>query len=759
MNRKASPSTGRSSVSLRELGLSPWFAMVAIALSACADDSRRTAEPASSHRIAHSGSSTCRECHADAYADWASSHHALAERAVDPQLDGESWTAPVVDGGESPSDSSAAGASDLDLRWEGDALQVHALGGMPAGPLEVPRVIGEDPLRQLLVDFGEGRLQSTALAFDPHAREWFDVFGDGREPGEWGAWTGRGMNWNSMCARCHNTALEKRYDRTSDRYATTWAELGVGCEACHGPAADHVAWQRSKAAERDPSLERMRLGNDPERLHGLCGSCHSRRAELHGEHDPHAPFLDLYLPELPSLSEVFYADGQVHDEDYEYAAFSLSRMHHQGVTCTSCHDPHLARPREKGNALCLSCHGQQVTERLGPIDPESHAHHTPGTPGGDCVDCHMPLTTYMQRDPRRDHGFTIPDPRLTIEFGIPNACNRCHTDRGATWAEQHVNAWYGDRMQRRSRERARWVARARSGDPDLGPALAAFFADEPYPAWRAVGTLVLSEYLHDDAVRAALVERLEDPDAIVRVAAAQALDGAAADPRVAAALQERLDDPRRAVRVLTAWALRATVDRGHRAHDELLAYFDHNVDQPSGLAMEASYHFDRGDARKALALLDLAVEWDPGSPELARTRGVVRSTTGDAEGALAELERAVELDPQNAFLHYQHALALSELERLEEAAAALLQAVALQRVFPRAWYNLGLAFHALGRGPEAMDALARACEQAADDAELWFAYASVCRDLGELQRGRFAAERALLADPNHRGARALLDSL
>src|SRR5205085_7347647 len=83
----------------------------------------------------------------------------------------------------------------------------------------VARVIGNDPLRQFLVAFPDGRFQALEAAWDPHSNQWFNVYGnEDRKPGEWGHWTGRGMNWNYMCASCHNTRLRRNYDQANDSY-------------------------------------------------------------------------------------------------------------------------------------------------------------------------------------------------------------------------------------------------------------------------------------------------------------------------------------------------------------------------------------------------------------------------------------------------------------------------------------------------------------------------------------------------------------
>src|SRR5262249_35115666 len=153
--------------------------------------------------------------------------------------------------------------------------------------------------------FPGGRDQTLEASYDPGRGEWFDVYGDeDRQPGEWGHWTGRGMNWNSMCAGCHNTRLRKHYDVRADRYATTPAERSVGCEACHGPSKAHGEWRAShpKAEGKDPALRSF----TPAQWLAACGSCHSRRTELSGDFVPGDGFDDHYALTIVDESLLYY---------------------------------------------------------------------------------------------------------------------------------------------------------------------------------------------------------------------------------------------------------------------------------------------------------------------------------------------------------------------------------------------------------------------------------------------------------------------
>ena len=344
----------------------------------------------------YAGSDSCRECHAQAYNKWTNSHHALAERRVDAQIDRQAFE---------PAHTIKHGTQTSEAHAHDGQFQLTTMGadGKPA-TFKPDRVLGEHPLRQFLFPSAGGRWQVGELSFDPRTNEWFDVYGnEDRVAGEWGHWTGRGMTWNSMCASCHNTRLRKNYHPATDTYSTTMAERGVGCESCHGPLKQHVIWQRQRGgtATNDPTVHRL----DKNQMLDTCGSCHARRGELTGDFTPGEKFFDHYSLTIPDGSDLYYPDGQVREEDYEFTSFLSSKMHAACVRCMDCHEPHSSKNLITGDALCLRCHAPPVAPAP-KIDPASHTHHQANTAGSRCVDCHMPLTTYMQRHARRDHGFT-----------------------------------------------------------------------------------------------------------------------------------------------------------------------------------------------------------------------------------------------------------------------------------------------------------------------------------------------------------------
>ncbi|HEY3862848.1 MAG TPA: tetratricopeptide repeat protein [Verrucomicrobiae bacterium] len=695
----------------------------------------------------YAGSAACAGCHRDEFEAWAKSHHGLAEQLVH----GTKYEA-IATNASSPREARLA-----------------------------DRVIGCDPLAQFLASAPGGRWQALSTAWDPHRKEWFDIFGaEQRQPGEWGHWTGRGMNWNSQCAACHNSRLFKNYDQAADTYHTTMAERTVGCESCHGPLQAHVQWQRQhgNSGQHDTTVPRM----TPRQQVETCGSCHSRRSELTADFKPGGEFLDHFELAMVDGSGVYYPDGQVHGEDYEYASFLGSRMHAGGVRCVDCHDPHSAKPRLPGNFLCLRCHNGAYPNAP-VINPVAHSHHrahgynSAGVlvdadlmhfkpedikeTGGECVNCHMPQTVYMQRHARHDHGFTIPDPLLSKQFGVPNACNRCHADKDANWALAQTDKWYGKLMERPTRLRAIALAEARAGNAASVETLLKILPAETNSYWKAAIINVLQPWTSEPPVDAMLRQCLGDTNALVRERAVRVLggDGDLPSESAAAALRARLEDPMRGVRMAAAWALRATLDTNSLAGRELESLLDFHADQPQGQLQRGEFLLARGERQPALAYYRKAAEWDPSSAAVRRDLAVLYASLNDNSAALEQLREAVRLEPGEAEYHYSLALALSDAGDLDQAIAQLQETTRLNPRHAAAWRNLGLALASKEDLPGALDALARAESIAPNDPRIPFARATVLARMERLPEARAACARALELRPDYSEAQDLMRTL
>jgi Flp pilus assembly protein TadD len=736
--------------------LAGWLLIVGLLLAGgcerrpASDSAKASAPDAPVPLNAYAGSAACAECHRAAHELWRQSHHALAERPVAPAQDAPAFR---------PAREFRDGSFTTRVEWAA-AQPVVTTRGLAQTPAAVPvaRVLGESPLRQFLVAADGGRWQTLEAAWDPHRAEWFNVFGaEDRRGGEWGHWTGRGMNWNSMCADCHNTALRKNYAPATDSYRTAMAEPGVGCEACHGPARAHVEWRRHHgSATTDPTLAKLK----PEEMLDACGTCHSRRAELTGRFVPGDAFTDHFALATVDETANYFVDGQVREEDYEFASFLSSRMHAAGVRCGDCHQPHSAKTLLPGNALCQRCHAGGANGAP-VIIPAAHTFHRADSTGSQCVNCHMPQTTFMQRHRRHDHGFTIPDPLLTEELGIPNACNRCHTDRDTAWTRTAAEKWYGGKLARPTRERARWIAAARRGDRSAVSPLLGLLRTNATPFWQGVAVRMLESWVHESSVEQAVRKLDSHTNSLVRANVVRALEplatagaGPARDTVTA-----RLEDADRSVRVAAAWTLRSQLNLDSRAGRELRHSLEYQADQPVGQLRLGHFHASRGELPKALEHFRRAVAWDPNSPPLRRELAVALSQSGDAAGAVAELEAAAQLDPKEAEFRFLLALGYGEAERPERVQRELEAALRLNPNHARAAYNLGLLLHGRGDRERALTALLQAEAADSQDARIPYARATVHAELGQRDEARTAARRALELRPGWTGAEELVRSL
>ncbi len=396
------------------------------------------------------GSEQCKTCHEQAFTEWQGSHHDWAMKpATEEFVLGDFNNVTFDHFGETTTFSHSEGKyfiTTLNARAEEETFQVAY-------------TFGFYPLQQYLLAGPGGRYQAFTIAWDSRPKteggqRWFHLYPDEATPPEDVLhWTGTYFTWNNRCADCHSTNLAKNFSAQTNRYSTTWSEINVACEACHGPGEAHLEWAAGKSQVVNKGLpERLNpvakwLDNkdqptlksdqtEPAQITGqlaVCGRCHSRRSPK-GDVKPGEAFDQNYELQLPQ-TPLYHADGQIQDEVYVLGSFMQSKMFQNGVVCSNCHNPHSLALKLPGNAVCAQCHKPSV------FDTPAHHHHKAGTTGAACVDCHMPTTTYMQVDPRRDHSLRIPRPDLSERAGVPNACNQCHDDKSAGWASDHIAAW------------------------------------------------------------------------------------------------------------------------------------------------------------------------------------------------------------------------------------------------------------------------------------------------------------------------------
>jgi tetratricopeptide (TPR) repeat protein len=696
------------------------------------------------------GSAACKDCHTDAYRAWQGSQHELAmQHATEKSVRGDFDNAKFR----------YAGIESTFFRRAGKYF-VRTDG--PDGALadfEIKYTYGVFPLQQYLIEFPDGRLQALSIAWDTRAKDaggqrWFHLYPNERvDHGDELHWTKRSQNWNFMCADCHSTNVRKNYDAATDTFKTAWSEITVGCEACHGPGSRHLSWTKNKDADPTRGLtvaldERHGVswkidpatGNatrsSPRRTDReieVCAQCHARRAQIAEGYHAGKPFLDFYRPALlaPGL---YHADGQQRDEVYIWGSFLQSKMNRAGVTCSDCHEPHSLKLRAEGNAVCAQCHLPAK------YDAPSHHFHKSG-PGARCVDCHMPTATYMVVDPRRDHSLRVPRPDLSVELGVPNACNGCHTDKSAQWADEAVRKWYGHRPDGFQRFAAT-LAAAERGAAGAEGNLAALSNDLTQPAIaRATAAEALAQFPSQTALTA-LQRGLTDADPLIRRASVTALAPLPVEQRVPL-VAPLLDDPVRTVRIEAAATLagvpetalnptqRASFDR---AAAEFVAVQRYNADRPEARTALGGFEAQRGRAEAAEAELRAAIAMNPGYvPAYVNLADLRRSQGRDAD-AEAILHEGLDHAPKNAALQHAHGLALVRLKRTREALDALARAAQLAPDDARYAYVYAVALNSTGNTRAALAEIDRALARHPGDRNLLSAGAAFARDAGDSAR-------------------------
>ena len=592
--------------------------------------------------------------------------------------------------------------------------------------LKVKFTFGHYPLQQYLLETDKGRLQAFNIAWDTRPKSeggqrWFHLQPDEPiTPQHPFFWQNHFQNWNSRCADCHSTNVEKAYDVATRTYSTRFSEVNVACEACHGPGGDHVALARggklkdgisgfsTKAGQRldwqflDKSPIAVPVGEKSTAFIETCASCHSLRAVVATEN---LSFNEQYSLNLLDASH-YFPDGQIKEEDFVLGSFLQSKMYSAGVTCHDCHDPHSGQVKVAGNGLCAQCHKPSV------FDQTSHHLHQPDSSGAQCVNCHMPTRTYMGVDDRRDHRFHVPDPVLAKMIDVPLSCKNCHEQRSSDWFIEQLPA------TRTSRGMARVGLvkfKAEQGDVTVVDDLIDILSTSAIPPivraslWQAAASVMTPSLVPP------LEMDLKHPDSLVRRGAVAAIAGLSPEARIAI-LKSMLHENNMAVRYQIAVVLLDVYfqipSKEQLLFAPLLADYEQmlmiNADMPSaqmGLAnlAIARRQFDQGE-QAYLEALTIAPGYLPAQLNLADLyRGLGRVK---ASGSL--LKQAVADFPDSGLANHSFGLHLIRQKQYQKALGFLGRAIESEDTNLRFFYVYAVALHAAGEIPSAIEILKQA---------------------------------------------------
>ncbi|MFK7738652.1 MAG: HEAT repeat domain-containing protein [Pirellulaceae bacterium] len=736
-------------------------------VAGCTSDPK---QPFSLTEATYVGQESCVKCHAEEAQIYAGSHHDQAMQVA---------SADTVLGDFTDAEIEHHGIVSKMFRRDGKYF-AHTEG--PDGRMqdfEVKYVFGLEPLQQYMIEFpsedtefespevaeagpaaGVPRVQVLRICWNTSKNEWFylappDVK-DKLAPDDDLHWTGVAQRWNNMCAECHSTDYRKEFSPPADHlnfvsnrtegskanqtfggnYQSSFMEIDVSCEACHGPGSVHVelAGQTFPGWNRDRGYGLADLKKTAENQIQACAPCHSRRNVVHGGFRAGENFYDYYSNALLTAG-VYYPDGQILDEDYVHGSFIQSKMYHKGIRCTDCHDPHSARLKHDGNQVCTSCH-QHPTAKY---DSVGHHFHKEGSEGAKCVNCHMPATTYMEVDSRRDHSFRIPRPDLSTEQGTPNACTSCHLERenvgvekreglklyqdwmqaaregdeevaaeiarANQWCDDACEKWYGE-QRRRDEHFGIAISAGQKGEEGAVEKLEQLLGRRGYeaPAIARASALNLLSQIDPEAAASAAETAIKDDHPLVRQAALAALLGSPNPTKSVSLLERLLDDPIRSVRIEASRVLtelpiqlRQSVNASklRSATEEWLSGLEYNNDRAGAHLAKGIMAEQQGRNQQALKHYQTALSVEP-------------NVTGPRTNLAALLERNLSSTNQRspAYAKLQSEIAelrRSELPLLQRDADLLPGAASIQ-------YRLGLAYYIDDQKRLAAKHLSRASE-------------------------------------------------
>jgi Flp pilus assembly protein TadD/ribosomal protein L40E len=734
--------------------------------------------------LAYVGVRSCEGCHAEEARRWRGSHHDLAMQ-------------------EAKGKAVLGNFDDARFTYEGVTSRFYRKDGKPFvrtdGPdgrladYPVAYVFGLTPLQQYLVELPAGRFQALSLAWDSRpekegGQRWFHLYpGEHVDHRDVLHWTKPSQNWNTQCAECHSTNLRKGYRLDEDRFRTTFSELNVACEACHGPGSRHAEWAEAARARGQPPrgepglivrfTERRSRTWEMDRARGIarptkfletrfevetCARCHARRGVLTEDYRPGRLLAETHRPAL--LDEgLYYADGQMRDEVYNWGSFLQSRMYAAGVTCSDCHDAHDLKVKVGKDDVCSSCH---QPERFA---TRKHHFHRESGQGASCVACHLRTETYMVVDVRHDHSFRVPRPDLTVALGrenAPNACNDCHRDRSPQWAARAVRRWYPGGQQEKPHY-ALALHAGRTYQPAAEPVLLEVIGNPKTPGIvRGTAVSLLPPHLGPDSLPA-LEKAATDPDPLVRLGAASTLETLPPKERVRIGVH-LLWDPVRAVRVEAVPAFadvpdaelateaRAAFDRS--LDDYVLAQRS-NAERPEAHVNLGIVNVKRGRLEEARRDYDAALRLAPWFlPAYVNLADLLRLQGREDEGEKV-LRQALRVDADNASVHHALGLLLVRTKRAGEALAELRLAAELAPGTPDFAYAYAIGLHSAGRAAEALAVLRTAQERNPGARSLLVALVTIHRERGALGEARAWARKLVEAAPGDPSAVALATSL
>ncbi len=731
------------------------------------------------------GHQKCVSCHQQEVNEWQGSHHDKAMQHAQPDT--------VLGDFEKTVFENFGLFTTFYKQQENNNTQYWVRTDGPDGQLQdyqIKYTFGVYPLQQYLIEFPGGRLQALDIAWDARSKaqggqRWFHLHPKEKiESDDILHWTGPNMNWNYMCAYCHSTHLEKNYQPENDTYNTTYSEINVSCEACHGPAVEHIKWanaEQSDVPDSRKNLKNKGLTNPLNERDGIqwqidpktqkpyrskakqsnheietCARCHSRRTQLAND-AIHQPLMNAFRPVRLS-SSLYYPDGQPKDEVYVYGSFIQSKMNHAGVTCSDCHDPHSNELKLPGDQICNQCHLSEIYRS------ETHHHHK--TNSTSCIDCHMSATTYMGVDARNDHSFRIPRPDLSINTDIPNACNQCHTTNTSQWSAQHLLDWY----QKRPigfQKFASALSASQQQEKSAQKQLSYLINNKQQPLIaRATALEELINYPNQASLKI-ISRQLQHKEPMIRLAALEALSGFNIRTQISLAFSLIYDETgavrMEAARLLASVPVEQLLSKDkkqfEKTQQEYLQAQLYNAERPESQVNLGHFYYQQGKLGAAENAYKRAIylqqKFAPAYLALAQ----LLSQSQREEEAQLILTKGIINIPENASIH--HALGLSYIRqnKLNKALFELAYAANLEINNRRYQFVYAIALNSSQQTKEALSVLDKLHQKFSDDSEILISLITINKEAGNRKQALSYAYKLNDLMPGNQNVKNLINEL
>lgn len=717
------------------------------------------ADPAVSHNPQnYTGSQSCRKCHEKFYQLWAPSHHGLAMQPFTPEFGRDNLI---------PHETEMV-IGDLKYRFEvidGEGWVVER-GPQEMKKFRIDHVMGGKNVYYFLTSMDRGRLQTLPLGYDVNRKEWFDVAASGvrhlpgqtSQPTNWKDWQ---YTFNTSCYGCHVSQVSTNYDSRTDTYNTVWKEPGINCEACHGPAQDHIKVCESAPKGTIPKdLKIIRGGRDfsVEQNNGACSSCHAKSVVITETFQPGAKFFDHFgLVTLESPD--YYPDGRDLGENYSYTSWLMSPCVKSGkLDCLHCHTSsgrYKFKTSDNPNQACMPCHNEKVD------NPTEHTMHKPDSPGNKCVACHMP-TTEFARMRRSDHSMRPPAPAATIEFNSPNACNVCHEDKDPKWADEWVRKWRKRDYQAAEISRGKLIESGRKRDWSRLDDMIDYVTSPNRDEIVATSLIRLMTPSADPGFARTLLTLVKDSSPLVRSAAVTALQNYPSRGAMSA-IVEATGDEYRLVRVSAAAAMsgysNTPLSPGDKKKVEMAnkEYLDSILSRPDQWDSHynlGNYYLDREVYTEAVSSYEKALKLEPRAILAMVNEAMAYAGMGDRPRAAASLEKALKIAPDNAVANLNLALLQAEDGNLEGAEKHLRKALDSDPLMGQAAFNLCVIL-SKGRLDEALQFCQKAAQAAPNIPKYAFTLAYYLQQKGQFAQAADILEKLIDRFPNYSDAYTL----